>query len=63
VPGGGAPGLGGFASMWDIQNDYMTIATSFNENGDSYMVNSDAPEDYQRFRRFATPGGLSEIMR
>jgi len=29
VPGGGALGLGGFASMWDIQNDYMTIATSF----------------------------------
>jgi hypothetical protein len=49
--------------MWDVQNDHMTIATSFNENGDSYMVNSDAPRDYQSFERYATPGGLSEIMR
>jgi hypothetical protein len=63
VPGGLAPGLGGYASMWDIQNDHMTIATSFGEDGQSYFVNSDAPKDFQNYTRYSTPGGLTEIMR
>lgn len=63
VPGGRAPGLGGFATMWDIQNDHLTIATSLGEEGQSYMVNSDAPKQYHSYNRYSTPGGLDQIMR
>jgi hypothetical protein len=62
VPGGLAPGLGGFANMWDVQNEHMTLATSFGEHGESYFVNSDAPKKYQDFTRYSTPAGLTQIM-
>jgi hypothetical protein len=63
VPGGLAPGLGGYAVVWDIQNNHMTLATSFGEKGDSYLINGDAPKEYQNYSRFSTPLGLTEIMR
>ena len=62
VPGGLAPGLGGYAVVWDVQGDHMTMATSFNDNGDSYYVNGNVPKDYQNVTRYATPAGLSQIM-
>jgi|SRR5579863_506079 len=63
VPGGHAPGLDGFFTLWDVQNDHLTIITGLNESGEGYFVNSDAPKEFQDYNRFGTPGGLSEIMR
>jgi hypothetical protein len=63
VPGGRAPGLDGFFTMWDIQNDHVTVITGLNEKGEGYFVNSDAPKQYQDYVRYATPAGLSAIMR
>ncbi|MBF6559090.1 MAG: DUF1329 domain-containing protein [Candidatus Binataceae bacterium] len=63
VPGGRAPGLDGFFTMWDIQNDHLTVITGLNEKGEGYFVNSNAPKEYQDYDRYATPSGLSEIMR
>ena len=62
VPGGHAPGLGGYAEIGDLQNNHVSVATSFNDNGESYYVNGDAPKDYQNFVRYSTPAGLLEIM-
>src|SRR2546428_13039679 len=63
VPGGRAPGLDGFFTMWDVQNEHLTLITGLNEQGEGYNVNSDAPKELQDLVRYATPGGLSQIMR
>jgi hypothetical protein len=63
VPGGRAPGLDGFFTLWDVQNEHLTLITGLNETGQGYFVNSDAPKEFQDFARYATPGGLSQIMR
>jgi Protein of unknown function (DUF1329) len=62
VPGGRAPGLDGFFTMWDVQNDHLTVITGLNEKGEGYFVNSDAPKEYQDYVKYATPSGLSQIM-
>jgi hypothetical protein len=49
--------------MWDVQNDHLTVITGLNEKGEGYFVNSNAPKEYQDYVRYATPSGLSQIMR
>jgi hypothetical protein len=63
IPGGRAPGLDGFFTMWDVQNDHLTVITGLNEKGEGYFVNSDAPKEYQDLVKYTTPSGLSQIMR
>lgn len=63
VPGGLAPGLDGFFTMWDIQNDHLTVITGLNEKGEGYFVNSDGPKEYQDMVKYATPAGLAMIMK
>jgi hypothetical protein len=63
VPGGVAPGLDGFFTLWDVQNDHLTVITGLNEKGEGYFVNSDAPKEYQDMAKYASPGGLSQIMK
>jgi hypothetical protein len=63
VPGGRAPGLDGFFTMWDTQNDHLTVITGLNEQGQGYFVNSNAPAETQDLVRYTTPSGLSQIMR
>jgi hypothetical protein len=63
VPGGVAPGLDGFFTLWDVQNDHLTVITGLNEKGEGYFVNSDAPKEYQNMAKYASPGGLSQIMK
>lgn len=63
VPGGRAPGLDGFFTLWDIQNDHLTVITGLNEIGEGYFVNSNAPKEFQDLVRYGTPGGLSQIMK
>ena len=63
VPGGLAPGLDGFFTMWDVQNDHLTVITGLNEKGEGYQVNSNAPSEYQDLVKYTTPSGLQQIMR
>jgi len=63
VPGGKAPGLDGFFTMWDIQNEHLTLITGLNEKGEGYLINSNAPKEYHDYTRYASPAGLSQIMR
>jgi hypothetical protein len=63
VPGGRAPGLDGFFTMWDVQNEHLTLITGLNEKGEGYLINSDSPKEFQDFTKYATPAGLSQIMR
>ena len=63
VPGGRAPGLDGFFTMWDVQNQHLTLITGLNEKGEGYLINSDAPKEFQDYTKYATPAGLSQIMR
>jgi len=63
VPGGRAPGLDGFFTMWDVQNEHLTLITGLNEKGEGYLINSESPKEFQDYTKYATPSGLSQIMR
>ena len=54
VSGGVAPGLDGFFTLWDIQNDHLTVITASTKRR-RLLVNSDAPNKYQDMERYASP--------
>ncbi|HZO82200.1 MAG TPA: DUF1329 domain-containing protein [Candidatus Binataceae bacterium] len=47
----------------DIQNDHETCFSSMDKYGHEAVFNSDAPSEYHNFSKYATPGGLMQIMR
>lgn len=47
----------------DIQNDHETCFSSMDKYGHDAVFNSDAPSEYHDFSKYATPGGLMQIMR
>ena len=49
--------------VWDIQNDHMTCGSTQDKYGHDLLVNSDVPPEYQDFNKYATPGGLLQIMK
>ena len=51
------------ANCWDIQNNHMTNASTQDKYGHDLVATSDVPSEYQDFAKYATPGGLAQIMR
>jgi hypothetical protein len=47
----------------DIQNDHQTCFSSMNHHGIDAMFDSDAPAEYHNYDKYATPGGLMQILR
>jgi len=47
----------------DVQNSHETCFSSINKAGRDAMFNDDAPAEYHNYTRYATPGGLMQIMR
>src|SRR5215472_3150712 len=51
------------SSIWDVQNNHMTTGTTQDKYGHDVFINSDVPAEYQDFAKYATPGGLIQIMK
>jgi Protein of unknown function (DUF1329) len=51
------------SSVWDLQNNHMTNASTQDKDGRDLLANSTAPAEYQDLSRYATPGGLAQIMK
>jgi len=49
--------------VWDIQNAHMTSGSTQDKYGHDLLINSDVPAEYQDFDKYATPGGLLQIMK
>jgi Protein of unknown function (DUF1329) len=49
--------------IWDVQNDHLTTGTTQDKYGHDVFINSDVPAEYQDFSKYATPGGLVQIMK
>jgi hypothetical protein len=51
------------ADSWDIQNNHMTNASTQDKYGHDLVANSDVPSEFQDFAKYATAGGLAQIMK
>lgn len=49
--------------IWDVQNDHLTTGTTQDKYGHDVFINSDIPTEYRDFSKYATPGGLIQIMK
>ena len=49
--------------IWDVQNDHLTTGTTQDKYGHDVFINSDMPTEYRDFSKYATPGGLIQIMK
>jgi hypothetical protein len=50
------------STVWDVQNDHMTNVSTQDKFGDDLLPNSAAPMEYRDFNKYATPGGLAQIL-
>lgn len=48
---------------WDLQSDHMTSGSTQDKYGHDLLANSEVPAEYQDFAKYATPGGLAQIMK
>jgi hypothetical protein len=49
--------------IWDVQNHHLTTGTTQDKYGHDVFINSDVPAEYRDFSKYATPGGLVQIMK
>jgi hypothetical protein len=49
--------------IWDVQNDHMTTGTTQDKDGHDVSINSAVPTEFQDVAKYATPGGLGQIMK
>lgn len=49
--------------IWDIQNGHLTTGTTQDRLGHDVAINSDVPAEYRDYSKYATPGGLVQIMK
>jgi hypothetical protein len=51
-------------NYWDVQNDHVSYDTTYHDpSGNCVAWDSAIPPQYRNVQKYATPGGLSEIMR
>lgn len=50
-------------NYWDLQNDHVSYITTFNPTGSCFTWDSAIPARYRNVSKYATPGGLMQIMR
>lgn len=50
-------------SVWDVQNEHMTMVSTVDPSGVGPKFNQDAPPDYHDYNKYCTPGGLMQILR
>lgn len=51
------------SDIWDVQNHHMGNASTTDKYGHDLLSNQDVPAEYQEFFRYATPGGLLQILK
>jgi hypothetical protein len=50
-------------NYWDVQNDHVSYITSFNPSGACTLWDSKVPAQWNNVTKYATPAGLSTLMR
>jgi hypothetical protein len=50
-------------TYWDVQNDHVSYITSFNPSGACEIWDKKVPPQWDNVTKYATPAGLSELMR
>jgi hypothetical protein len=50
------------STVWDVQNDHMTNVSTQDKFGHDLLPNSAAPVEYRDLNKYATPGGLAQIL-
>jgi hypothetical protein len=49
--------------VWDVQNGHMTMVSTVDPSGVGPKFNQDASPEYHDYTKYATPGGLMQILR
>ena len=50
------------STIWDVQNDHMTNVSTQDKFGHDLLPNTAAPSEYRDLNKYATPGGLAQIV-
>jgi hypothetical protein len=50
-------------NYWDVQNDHVSYVESYNPSGNCFTWDSAIPAQYRNVTKYATPAGLSQLMR
>jgi Protein of unknown function (DUF1329) len=50
-------------NYWDVQNDHVSYVTSFNPAGACSLWDKKIPAQWNNITKYATPAGLSQLMR
>jgi Protein of unknown function (DUF1329) len=50
-------------NYWDVQNDHVSYVTSFNPKGACALYDTKVPAQWNNVTKYATPAGLSQLMR
>jgi len=50
-------------NYWDVQNDHVSYITSFNPSGACSLYDTKVPAQWNNVTKYATPAGLSQLMR
>ena len=50
-------------NYWDVQNDHVSYITSFNSGGACELWDKQVPAQWNNVTKYATPAGLSQLMR
>ena len=50
-------------TYWDVQNEHVSYITSFNPKGACSLYDTKVPAQWNNVTKYATPAGLSQLMR
>jgi len=50
-------------NYWDVQNDHVSYITGFNPSGACTLLDKQVPPQWDNVTKYATPAGLSQLMR